>query len=181
MKNLKTPLTEKDILELNVGDQILLEGTIFTARDKAHEFLLKEDFEKINNAIIYHCGPLVKDKKVISAGPTTSARMNIYTPKVIEKYGIKAIIGKAGMDDSVLEALKGKAVYLSAIGGLGALYAKQITVKDVYKEEFGMTDAIWELEIKDFPLVVTMDAKGNSLYKDIENKSKQVLKKIIEK
>ena len=63
MKNLKTPLTEKDILKLNVGDQILLEGTIFTARDKAHEFLLKEDFEKINNAIIYHCGPLVKDKK----------------------------------------------------------------------------------------------------------------------
>ncbi|MFH1239846.1 MAG: FumA C-terminus/TtdB family hydratase beta subunit [Candidatus Diapherotrites archaeon] len=167
---LNTPLGKKEILKLKAGDFVELSGTVFTARDKAHEFLLKNKFPKIKNKIIYHCGPIVKQKgkkfEIVSAGPTTSSRMNSYTPALISKYSIPAIIGKAGMDDNVKKALKGKAVYFAAIGGLGAKYAKCITqVKSVYKKEFGMPEAIWELGIKDFPLVVGMDAKGKSIFK----------------
>ena len=163
-------LSKKDILKLKAGEFVELSGTVFTARDKAHEFLLKKNFPKIKNQIIYHCGPIVKQKgkkfEIVSAGPTTSSRMNIYTPAIIHKYSIPAIIGKAGMDDNVKKAMKGRCVYLAAIGGLGAKYAKCITnVNSVYKKEFGMPEAIWELEIKDFPLIVGMDAKGKSIFK----------------
>lgn len=179
MKKLQIPIKQEEVFELKVGDQVLLNGKLFTARDKAHQFLLQENFDKIKDGVIYHCGPIVKDNKVIAAGPTTSARMNIYTPKIIEKYKIKAIIGKGGMDDSVLDALRGKAVYLSAIGGAGALYASSIKLIGVHKEEFGMAEAIWELEVTDFPVIVTMDSRGNSLYEDIEKKSKKVFEKLI--
>lgn len=175
---INAPYKQEDILKLKIGDKVLINGTIFTARDKAHQFLLENDFDKIRNSIIYHCGPIVKNNEVISAGPTTSSRMNPYTPKLIEKYGIKAIIGKGGMDNSVLNALKGKAVYLSAVGGAGVLYAKAMAVKNVYKEEFGMPEAIWEFEVKDFPAIATMDSKGSSLYEEVYQKSKAVFMKM---
>ena len=178
MIKLQTPLKKQDILKLKAGDEILLTGNIFTARDKAHEFLLKKDYSPISGSVIYHCGPLVKNDKVISAGPTTSGRMNKYMPKLIEKYDIAAVIGKGGMDDDVLQSLRGRAIYLSAIGGAGVLYADKIKVKDIYMEEFGMPEAIWEFEIKDFPLLVTMDSMGNSLYKQIEEKSRKNLKNL---
>ncbi len=171
---LNTPLKKEDILKLNVGDEVTITGNIFSARDKAHEFLLAEQFEQIRNSVIYHCGPIIKDDMVIAAGPTTSSRMNIYTPSLIKKYEIKAIIGKGGMDDSVKEALKGNAVYLSAIGGAACLYAEKMKILNVYKKEFGMPEAIWEFEVKEFPLMVTIDAKGNSLYDDVLKKSKEV-------
>ena len=171
---LNTPLSREDIQNLNVGDKIAISGRIFSARDKAHEFLLEEQFEKIKNSVIYHCGPIIKQNKVIAAGPTTSSRMNTYTPSLIKKYGIKAIIGKGGMDDSVKEALKGNAVYLSAIGGAACLYAEKMKVIDVYKKEFGMPEAIWEFEVKEFPVIVTIDSKGNSLYDKVLKKSKAV-------
>ena len=159
----------------------MLDGTIFTARDKAHLFLLEEHFPKIDGAIIYHCGPVIKNKEVIAAGPTTSARLSQYTPLLIEKYNIKVIIGKGGMNDDVLQALKGKAVYLSAVGGAGALYAKCMKLKGVSKlEEFGMPEAIWEFEVRDFPVIVTMDAHGNSLHEDVLKESKENLKKVLE-
>ena len=167
---------------LNVGDKINLNGTIFTARDKAHLFFLDENFDKIKNGIIYHCGPIVKDSVVVAAGPTTSTRMNPFTPKLIEKYGIKAIIGKGGMDKGVLEALKGKAVYFSAVGGAALVYARGMNVKNVYKlEEFGMPEAIWELEVKDFPVICTMDSRGNSVYDDILGRSKKELELLFDK
>jgi fumarate hydratase subunit beta len=174
-----TPLTKQDISKLKVGDKVLLSGTIFTARDKAHLYLLKNNFSKIKNSVIYHCGPIIKNKKVIAAGPTTSARMNPYTPQLIKKYAIRAIIGKGGMDDNVLRAMKGKAVYFSAVGGAAVLYAKAIKVKGIDKPEFGMPEAIWELEVKDFPVIVSMDAKGNSLYKEVERKSKKIFNSLI--
>lgn len=181
MISLKTPIHQQNISNLKVSDRVLLNGTIFTARDKAHKFLLKNKFEKIKNSIVYHCGPIIKGNRVIAAGPTTSARLNPYTPRLIEKYGIKAIIGKGGMDNSVLEALREKAVYFSAVGGAAIVYAKTMKVKNVYKLEFGMPEAIWEFEVKDFPVIVTMDSKGNSLYEDIYQKSKAVFLKLISK
>ena len=179
MIRLNTPLTEEDVLKLNTGDFVFISGTIFTARDKAHKFLLDSSFEKLRGSVVCHCGPIIKENAAVAAGPTTSSRMNQFTPAIIEKYGIKGIIGKGGMDSSVLNALKGKAVYLSAIGGAAVLYASHITVKNVYKPEFGMPEAIWEFEVKDFPVIVAMDAKGNSLYKDVCRKSKDVFLKII--
>ena len=177
---LKTPLNNSDILNLKAGDEVLLSGTIFTARDKAHQFLLKNSFSKIKNGVVYHCGPVVKGNQIIAAGPTTSARLNYYTPKLINKYAIKAVIGKGGMDVSVLNALRGKAVYLAAIGGAGVLYADKIKLKDVYKKEFGPTEAIYEFEVTDFPLIVGMDALGTSLYDEVAKKSKVIFEKLID-
>ena len=171
----------ENFTDLKVGDKVNLNGTIFTARDKAHLFFLDENFDKIKNGIIYHCGPIVKDNEVVAAGPTTSYRMNTYTPKLIEKYGIKAIIGKGGMDNVVVEALRGKAVYFSAVGGAAVSYAKAMKVKNVYKQEFGMAEAIWEMEVKDFPVIVAIDAKGNSLYNDILGRSKKELELLFDK
>jgi len=179
MHILKTPLNDQDILKLKAGDEVLLSGVIFTARDKAHQFFLDHNFEKINNGIIYHCGPIAQGNKIIAAGPTTSARLNYCTPELIEKYLLKAIIGKGGMDANVLGALKGRAVYLSAIGGAGVQYANKIKkIKNVYKKEFGVVEAIYEFEVKDFPLIVAMDAHGNSLYDEVYERSRAILRKL---
>ncbi len=159
--------------KLNAGDKITISGTLFTARDRACKALLEEDFPQLNGGIIYHCGPVIKDNTVVSAGPTTSTRMNPYTPELIEKFKLKAIIGKGGMDKGVLQALKGKAVYFAAIGGAGALYADGMTVKSVHHEEFGMPEAIWELEVRDFPVIVAMDSKGKSIYDDVKERSEK--------
>lgn len=162
-----------DFTTLRVGDQVLLNGTIFTARDQAHLFLLSNDFPLLRGGIVFHCGPIVKQDVVISAGPTTSARLNRYTPEMIRKYGLKAIIGKGGMDRSVLEALRGRAVYFAAVGGAALLYADRMRVKDVHHLEFGMPEAIWELEVHDFPVIVAMDSNGHSIYEDVEAHSRQ--------
>ncbi len=167
-----------DFTKLKAGDKISLSGTIFTARDKAHLFLLENDFDKIRNSIIYHCGPIIKDNKVIAAGPTTSSRLNPYTPELIKKYNIRAVIGKGGMNKDVLSAMKGRAVYFAAVGGAGLVYAKNMNVKDVYKQEFGMPEAIWEFEVKDFPVIVAMDAHGNSIYENVLLKSRDVLESL---
>lgn len=163
---------ETDFTKFNAGDKIMLKGMVFTLRDKAHRFVLGNDFPKIRNSVIYHCGPIVMDNDIIAAGPTSSERFDMYTRQLIDKYGIRAVIGKGGMSDSVLDAMKGKAVYMSAIGGAALLYGRNMKIKNVYKREFGMADAIWELEIKDFPVIVTMDSKGNSLHERILEKSK---------
>jgi len=185
--HLTTPIKEEEIIKLKVDDLVYLSGTIITARDKAHQYLLNET-PNINllGSAIYHCGPVVKkhenEFEIIAAGPTTSARMDLYEAEIIKKYNIKAIIGKGGMGKKTLEALKEhKAVYLSAPGGAAVLIAKSIIkVKDVLKlEEFGIPEALWILEVKDFPTTVTMDAHGNSLHEKIEKISKENLKKIL--
>jgi tartrate/fumarate subfamily iron-sulfur-dependent hydro-lyase beta chain len=180
MIKLKTPLSHEDVMKLKTGDNVLISGTIFTGRDRAHVFFLENDFRKIKDSVIYHCGPIVKGKEVIAAGPTTSSRMNAYTPKLITKYGIKAIIGKGGMDGNVREALKGNAVYFSAIGGAAVLYADRMEVKGVERlDEFGMPEAIWEFKVNDFPVTVTMDAHGNSVYDKVKNESEQAARRIL--
>lgn len=181
MLKLTTPLQIKDIKNLKVGDKVLLSGTVFSARDKAYDWLLKNNFSKIKNSVIFHAGPIVKKQGnniiPISAGPTTSARFNKRSIKLIKKYGVRGFIGKGGMDDdAVKKAFKNKTVYLAAVGGAGVLYADKIKIKNIYQKKLGMADAIWELEIKDFPLIVAMDAHGESIYNKIYKKSKAKLK-----
>jgi len=183
------PLSEEKIRKLNIRDKVELSGTIFTARDKAHLYLLESNElkEKLTNSVIYHCGPIVKKAligcKIISAGPTTSERLSLYSPQIIKKYKIKAIIGKGGMDKRTLQAMKRYGcVYFAAIGGAGALIASSIKkVKNVYKKEFGMPEAIYELEVKDMPLIVAMDTKGNSIYEDVLKDSDESYRKLLSK
>jgi len=181
------PLSSKDVRKLKVGDKVELSGTIFTARDKAHLYLLEssEFDEKLKNGVIYHCGPIVKKDgssiRIISAGPTTSERLSLYAPEVIKKYSIKGIIGKGGMDKKTLMTMKKHGcVYLAAIGGMGAFIASSIkNVKAVYKEEFGMPEAIYEMDVEDMPLIVAMDARGNSIYDRVLKSSLREFEELI--
>lgn len=176
--HLKTPLDVNDIKKLRVKDIVYLSGTVFTARDSAHQKLLKMDKSKLpfnpSKMALYHCGPLMEKSKdgwkVISAGPTTSSRMELFENDFIEKFKVKLIIGKGDMGKDTQKALqKYICVYTSYTGGAGALAADKITeIKDVYYlDEIGMAEAIWIFEVKDFgPLVVSMDSDGNTIYKD---------------
>lgn len=165
------------IKKLHVGDVIYITGNIFTARDEAHRVMLQKEKKDLpfnpSEMAIYHCGPLMKKIKsgwqVVSAGPTTSGRMELFEDKFIEKFGVNIIIGKGGMGEKTKEALrKYGAIYTAYTGGAGALAAER--VKDVpsvhWLDEFGMPEAVWILTVKEFgPLIVAMDAHGKSLYK----------------
>jgi len=179
---LTAPLTEAQARSLKVGDVVLLNGRMFTGRDSVHSYLSKNDPPvDLNGSVIYHCGPVaVKDGdrwKMNAAGPTTSIREEPYQADVIRKFGVRVIIGKGGMGAKTLEALKEcGAVYVSAIGGAAQFYARCIErVDDVSLFEFGVPEAMWHLHVKDFPVIVTMDAHGNSLHKDIETESAKEL------
>jgi fumarate hydratase subunit beta len=171
--DLKTPLAKAQILKLKLNDIIYLTGQLFSIRDQAMRRILNEkgDHKELKNAAIYNCGPLVKKNgkewELISAGPTTSSRMNDLAVEFIPRFGVSAIIGKGGMNEKVLEAMRGKCVYLSAVGGAGAVSAEQLKIKGVEWEDLGMPEAFWKLEADKFgPLIVSMDAKGNSLYQN---------------
>jgi fumarate hydratase class I len=135
---------------------------------------------------IYHCGPVVagldtKQYKFVAAGPTTSTREEPYQGDVMKHFNIRGVIGKGGMGAKTSAACKDvPGVYLHAIGGAASLIAQTVTkVIGVYKLDFGVPEAMWVIEVKDFPAVVTMDAHGNSLHADIENKSKAALEKLL--
>lgn len=192
MIKLKTPISEEDIRKLKVGDTVLLSGTVVTARDEAHKLMVeqKPDFirETLKGAVIYHCGPVVKKDAAgkwhfVSAGPTTSAREEPYQADVIGEYHVRGVIGKGGMGPKTAEGLqKYGAVYFHAVGGAGTLIACSVKeVTHVYKlEEFGTPEAFWVIEVEDFPLVVTMDANGGSLHKEIKEKSQVIANKLME-
>jgi fumarate hydratase, class I len=179
---LHSPLTEEQVRSLKVGDVVLVSGRAYTGRDAVHAHLMKHDPPvDMNGAILYHCGPVVVKEssgwKVTAAGPTTSIREEPYQADVIKRYGVRAIIGKGGMGAKTLAALKeAGAVYLNAIGGAAQFYARTITSVDgVSLTEFGTPEAMWHLTVKDFPAIVTMDAHGNSLHKEIEQESAKEL------
>ena len=168
--------TEKDkIKNLKVGDILYVTGKIFTARDEAHHMMLEKEKIPFNPSemALFHCGPLMKKEngkwQVISAGPTTSSRMEIFEDKFIEKFGINIIIGKGGMGERTEKALqKYICVYTSYTGGAGALAADKVEeVLGVYwLEELGMPEAAWIFKVKEFgPLVVAIDSHGNSIYR----------------
>ncbi len=182
---LSTPLSEKDVRQLNVGDIVLISGDMFTGRDQVHAHLMKhQSLVDLNGAALYHCGPVVLKEgegwKMTAAGPTTSIREEPYQAEVIRRFGIRAVIGKGGMGAKTLAGLKEHgAVYLNAIGGAAQYYARCIKrVKDVHLMEFGIPEAMWHIEVEDFPAIVTMDSHGNSLHADVEKASAAVLAKL---
>ncbi|KPJ62450.1 MAG: hypothetical protein AMS15_03960 [Planctomycetes bacterium DG_23] len=189
--HIKTPVSEEETRSLKIGDKIHISGTIFTARDRAHKFLIDEAKPEnlpfsLEGGAIYHCGPVVAGEgaegRVIVAGPTTSARMNAYTPQIISRYGVRIIIGKGGMNKAVLGAMQEcGAVYASGIGGASVYLADFIkSIKGVYKlEEFGPPEAIWALEVQNFPAVVTMDSHGGSLHAEIARLSRLSLSSLL--
>lgn len=183
-KIIQFPLSRNAVMELSVGDAVRVSGKIVTGRDKIHQFLFnekpgKEDIPfNLEGSLLYHCGPIVKKDKtgfeMIACGPTTSSRVEMYEWWVIERYGIRAVMGKGGMGRKTLDALKTSgAVYLQTIGGAAAVLADKVKrVIDVWKlEEFGIPEAMWLIEIEDFPAIVTMDAYGNSLHDIIQRES----------
>ena len=171
-KYINTPLKEEEIEELKAGDFVFITGTIYTARDAAHKRMYetlrkKEELPiELKNNIIYYMGPSpAKEGQVIgSAGPTTSSRMDKYTPELID-LGLKGMIGKGRRSEQVKEAIiKRKAVYFAAIGGAGALLSKCIISSQVIAYEDLGTEAIRKLEVKNFPVIVDIDSEGNNLY-----------------
>lgn len=204
MKRVTIPIQEDIIRSLRVGNPIYLSGVIITGRDTVHKWMVEtfikktrlpkgndtEVYEKIipilNNGVIYHCGPVVsgletKDYKFVAAGPTTSIREEPYQGDVMKHFNIRGVIGKGGMGEKTLDACKQVGgAYLHAIGGAASLIAKSVVkVLDVYKLEFGVPEAMWVIEVRDFPVVVTMDSHLGSLHQEISAKSKIVLDKLL--
>jgi fumarate hydratase subunit beta len=189
MIQLSAPFTEEKIRSLKVGDMVEITGLVFTGRDAVHKWLHdgNEPPISLKDGIIYHCGPVVMKKKgqwvVTAAGPTTSTREEPYQAGIIEKHGIRAVIGKGGMGEKTRQACqKFGCVYLHAVGGAAQVLAEAIKrVRNVHLlEEFGSPEAIWELEVESFPVVVTIDAHGNSLHKEIEAESAQNLSQLLQ-
>jgi tartrate/fumarate subfamily iron-sulfur-dependent hydro-lyase beta chain len=188
MAVLSAPFTEDKIRALKVGDMVELTGVVFTGRDAVHKWLHEGNDPPVSfrDGVIYHCGPVVlkKGKKwvVTAAGPTTSSREEPYQAGIIERLGVRAVIGKGGMGEKTrLACQQHGCVYLHAVGGAAQVLAEAIKdVENVYGlEQFGSPEAIWQLRVESFPAVVTIDAHGNSLHKDIEASSSQHLGEVL--
>jgi fumarate hydratase subunit beta len=169
---LKPPLTESDVSSLQIGDKVLIDGPIYTARDAAHKRLFelidskKELPFPLEGQVIYYVGPTPPrpGRPIGAAGPTTSYRMDTYAPKLIE-LGIKATIGKGPRGPAVLDAMKKfKAVYLVAIGGTGALLGRQVVKSEMIAFEDLGTEAIRRLTVHDFPAIVANDVSGRDIF-----------------
>ncbi len=160
---LHTPLGD-EVLDLRAGDRVELSGIVYTARDEAHIRMQKEGIPfDPRGAVIYHCGPVIHENRILAAGPTTSARMNDLSGFLIER-GVRGIIGKGGMGPAVREQLRNRGVYLAFTGGCAALASSHMTLKGVFFEDLGMAEAVWVIELDKLPLVVGIDAHGNDIF-----------------
>ncbi len=190
---LETPISEEEIRKLKIGDIVYLSGRIYTARDAGHRRALQLLNSgqplpvELKGMALYHLGPIVKkvdDKwEIVSAGPTTSARLEMYEAEFIEKTGVRIIIGKGGMGKKTAEACKKfGAVYAIFTGGAGALGAKAVEeVEGVEWLDLGMPEALWILRVKDFgPLTITIDAEGRNFYEEMREKVSKNIKKAYE-
>jgi fumarate hydratase class I len=198
------PISPEAILDLKVGDPVSLNGVMITARDAAHKWMhetfieqtrsMRDDDEEVYAAIqqlltgggIYHCGPVVsgldtQDYRFVAAGPTTSTREEPYQADVMRHFNVRVVIGKGGMGPKTLKGCEETpGVYLHAIGGAASLIAQTVVkVHGVHKLQFGVPEAMWVIEVKNFPAVVTMDAHGDSLHAAIDRQSKAQLDRLM--
>ncbi len=182
-KYINVPLSDADAASLKAGDYVYLSGIIYTARDAAHK-RMQETLDRgeqlpleMQNNVIYYMGPSParEGRPIGSAGPTTSGRMDKYAPRLLD-MGLKGMIGKGKRTEAVKEAMiRNGAVYFAAVGGAGALLSKAICSSEIVAYEDLGTEAIRKLEVKDFPVIVVIDAEGNNLYETaIEQYAKEV-------
>jgi fumarate hydratase subunit beta len=192
MIGIKLPVSADEIRKLQAGDEVAITGVMITARDAAHKYLVETDGadvrDLLKDGMIYHCGPVVKREgakySFVAAGPTTSIREEPYEATVVEKYGVRGVIGKGGMGNKTLDACrKFGSVYLSAVGGLATTLARSVVeVLDVHKlEEFGVPEAMWVIRVEGFPAVVTMDAHGKSVHDEIAELSRVNYERLVGK
>lgn len=181
-KYINAPMKEEEIHELKAGDYVYITGTIYTARDAAHKRMFEclQNGEQLplqmENNIIYYLGPSpAREGRVIgSAGPTTSSRMDKYTPALLE-LGLKGMIGKGKRSEEVRESIiRNKAVYFAAVGGAGALLSKRIIKSEVIAYDDLGTEAIRRLEVDKLPVIVVIDSEGNNLYETAIEQYKEV-------
>ena len=202
--DLQIPISDDAIRTLHIGDQVRLYGTVVTARDAAHKYImdtfihppaipeseqaLHDELRRLwAGGVIYHCGPVVSQDesgrwRFVAAGPTTSIREEPYEADVIAHFGVRAVIGKGGMGPKTLAAFKQYgAVYLHAVGGAATLIASSVKeVLTVYKkDELGVPEAFWVVRVEGFPAVITMDAHGQSLHETMFAASAQKLADLI--
>lgn len=187
MKRIQFPFTEEKMRALQVGDEVLISGVVFTGRDAVHKYLHEGGSlppgVSLRDGIIYHCGPVMLKQsdgsyKCTAAGPTTSIREEPYQWQIIRDHGLRGVIGKGGMGPKTQAACKEHGcVYLHGVGGAAQVLAECVKqVRNVYfLEQFGSPEAIWELEVVDFPAVVTIDSHGTSLHEEVFNQSKAAL------
>ena len=204
MIKLTMPIKDEEIRNLKVGDTVFLSGVMLTGRDAVHKWMIDTFIENkrapegddqevydaikplLDGGVIYHCGPVVAgldtgEYKFVAAGPTTSIREEPYQGPVMAHYNAKGVIGKGGMGPKTLAACaEVPCVYFHAIGGAATLIAQSVKkVLGVHKLEFGVPEAIWVLEVEDFPVVVTMDSHGSSIHDDIQAQSETVFEKLV--
>ncbi len=203
MREITIPISDETIRSLKVGEPVSLTGVMITGRDAAHKWMIEtfvkktrppqgddekvyEELKKLlNGGVIYHCGPVVaKDEngyRFVAAGPTTSIREEPYQADVMKHFNLKGVIGKGGMGPKTLKGCQETSgVYFHAIGGAASFIAQSMKkVLGVYKLEFGMPEAMWVIEVKDFPVVVTMDAHGGSQHAVVDESSKKVLERLL--
>ncbi len=184
--SLTTPLTEEQARALRVGDIVQISGRLFTGRDAVHHRIHHGQLPPVDlkGGILYHCGPvMIKEDdrwKCTAAGPTTSAREEPYQADVIQKLGLRGVIGKGGMGEKTLAACKAfGCVYLHAIGGAAQVCAERVTrVDGVDWLDLGSPEAIWHLQVERFGAIVTMDTHGTSLHKQVYAASAEALAKL---
>lgn len=205
MREITIPISDEVIRSLHAGDAVLLSGVMMTGRDAVHKWIIDTFIKKtrepqgddlevyeaikkvLSNGVLYHCGPVVAgldtgEYRFVAAGPTTSIREEPYEADVMKHFNIKGIIGKGGMGPKTLQACQEvPAVYFHAVGGAASLIAQSVQrVQAVYKlEEFGVPEAMWVIEVKNFPVVVTMDSHGNSLHEVVAEQSAKALQEIM--
>lgn len=184
-----------DVRTLKLGETLLLDGIVHTGRDRFHKHLhdggtLPEGID-LKISALYHCGPVMVQREtedgsvqwqMVAGGPTTSSREEPYEADVIARFGLRMIIGKGGMGEKTLEACrKYGCVYLQAVGGAATSIANAVEcVEGVdFLEDFGAAEAMWHLRVRNFPVTVAMDAHGNSLYKQVQERSAQQLEKLL--
>jgi fumarate hydratase subunit beta len=172
---LHTPLGD-EVFALKAGDHVEISGIIYTARDEAHLRMQERGIPfDPDGAVIYHCGPVIQDNRIIAAGPTTSARMNELSGFLIDR-GVRGLIGKGGMGEIAREQLRNKAVYFAFTGGCAALASSHMVLKGVFYEDLGMAEAIWVIELRQLPLVVGIDAHGKDIFEAARIKAEKVFR-----